>query len=119
MNILAIGDIVGNIGINELKKRLPKIKEEYNIDFVIVNGENAADGMGITEKDFNDILKVGTDSITMGNHTWGKKEIFKFINNPKILRPANYPEGVCGRGYRIYECVSTLLLLNVYRKWSI
>lgn len=104
MNILAVGDIVGNIGINELKKRLPKLKEEYNIDFVIVNGENAADGMGITEKNFNDIIQAGVDSITLGNHTWGKKEIFKFINNPKILRPANYPEGVCGKGYRIYEC---------------
>ena len=57
MNILAVGDIVGNIGVNKLKKELPNIKKEYNIDFVIVNGENSAEGMGITEKNFNDIIK--------------------------------------------------------------
>ena len=100
MNILAVGDIVGNIGVNKLKQELQSIKEEYSIDFVIVNGENAAEGMGITEKNFNDILKAGADCITMGNHTWGKKEIFKFIDHPKLLRPINYPEGVCGKGLR-------------------
>ncbi len=104
MNILAVGDIVGNIGINKFKKELQSIKEKYNIDFVIVNGENSAEGMGITEKNFNDILSVGADCVTMGNHTWGKKEIFKFIDHPKLLRPINYPEGVCGKGYNIYEC---------------
>ena len=104
MNILAVGDVVGNIGIQELKKRLKKIKEKYEIDFTIVNGENAAEGMGITEKNFNDILSAGADCITMGNHTWGKKEIFKFIDHPKIIRPANYAEGVCGKGYNIFKC---------------
>ena len=104
MNILAVGDIVGNSGIKELQKTLPIIKEKYNIDFCIVNGENAAEGMGITEKNFNDILKAGADCITMGNHTWGKKEIFNFIDHPKLLRPANYPEGVCGKGYNIFKC---------------
>ncbi len=104
MNILAVGDIVGTIGVNKLKEALPNIKKEFNVDFVIVNGENAAEGMGITEKNFNDILSAGTDCITMGNHTWGKKEIFKFIDHPKLLRPINYPEGVCGKGYNIFEC---------------
>lgn len=104
MKILAVGDIVGNNGIQELKLRLGKIKEEENIDFIIVNGENSAEGMGITEKGFNSMIEQGANVITMGNHTWGKKEIFKFINNPKILRPANYPEGVPGKGYGIYEC---------------
>ena len=60
--------------------------------------------MGITEKNFNDIISQGVDCVTMGNHTWGKKDIFKFIDNPKIIRPANYPEGVVGKGYNIYEC---------------
>ena len=104
MNILAVGDLVGNAGIQELKKQLPKIKKEYNIDFTIVNAENSAEGMGITEKNFNDILSIGVDCITMGNHTWGKKDIFKFIDHPKLLRPNNYPEGVCGKGYNIYKC---------------
>ena len=104
MNILAVGDIVGQIGVKELQKRLPRLKEEYKIDFCIVNGENAADGMGLTEKLFCDILRAGADTVTMGNHTWGKKEIFKFIDDPKILRPINYPEGVCGKGMKIYNC---------------
>ena len=104
MNILAVGDIVGNSGVQMLKSELPSIKKEYNIDFCIVNGENAAEGMGITEKNFNDIIYAGADCVTMGNHTWGKKDIFKFIDNPKILRPINYPKGVCGKGYNVYQC---------------
>ncbi len=103
MRILAVGDIVGNTGINELKKQLILIKKEKNIDFCIVNGENAAEGMGLTEKNFHSILEAGADVITMGNHTWGKKEIFKFINHPQIIRPANYPEGVVGKGFNIYK----------------
>lgn len=104
MNILAVGDIVGNSGVNKLKSELKDIKAKYNIDFCIVNGENAAEGMGITKKNFDDIILAGADCITMGNHTWGKKEIFTFIDDPKILRPLNYPEGVCGKGYNIFEC---------------
>ena len=103
MKILAIGDLIGNAGIQELSKRLPKISKDKNIDFVIVNGENSAEGMGITEKNFNDILEAGADVVTMGNHTWGKKDIFKFIDHPKLIRPANYPEGVVGKGYNIYN----------------
>lgn len=104
MNILAVGDIVGEIGVKKLKEELPKIKKEENIDFVITNGENAAGGMGLMEKNFKDILEAGTNVVTMGNHTWGKKDIFKFIDDPKILRPANYPKGVVGKGLGIYEC---------------
>lgn len=104
MKILAVGDLIGTAGINELKKKLPSIREKENIDFIIVNGENAAEGMGITEKNFHDILSQNVDVITMGNHTWGKKDIFKFIDHPKLIRPANYPKGVVGKGYGIYEC---------------
>ena len=106
MRILAVGDIVGNSGVNKLKAELQNIKNEYSIDFVIVNAENAAEGMGLTIKNYNDIISAGTDCITMGNHTWGKKEIFQIIDEPKLLRPINYPEGVCGKGYNIYECCS-------------
>ena len=104
MKILAVGDLVGTSGIKELKRRLPEIKQNGQIDFVIVNGENAAEGMGITEQNFKDILSSDVDVITMGNHTWGKKDIFKFINHPKLIRPANYPKGVVGKGYNIFKC---------------
>lgn len=104
MRILAVGDIVGKTGLNKLKEVLPKIISENNIDFVIVNGENAADGMGITEKMYRDILSFNVDVVTMGNHTWGKKEIFNFIDDKQIIRPANYPSNNPGKGYRIFEC---------------
>lgn len=104
MKILAIGDLIGNAGIKELKKQLTDIKKKEEIDFVIVNGENSAEGMGITEANFKDILAMNIDVITMGNHTWGKKDIFKFIDHPKLIRPANYPKGVVGKGYNIYTC---------------
>ena len=104
MRILAVGDLVGECGLNRLKQTLPRIKEEKMIDFVIVNAENVSGGMGITIKDFNELLKLGIDAITMGNHTWAKKDIFEFIDNPKLLRPANYSKGIVGKGMNIYEC---------------
>lgn len=104
MKILAIGDLIGNAGIKELRKKLADIKKKEEIDFIIVNGENSAEGMGLTEANFKDILAMNIDVITMGNHTWGKKDIFKFIDHPKLIRPANYPKGVVGKGYNIYTC---------------
>ena len=104
MKILAVGDIVGENGLNKLKDILPNLKQREKIDFVIVNGENVAGGMGITEKLFNQIIYAGADVVTMGNHTWGKKDIFSFIDNEKLIRPANYPKGVAGKGYNIYSC---------------
>lgn len=104
MRILAVGDIVGESGVRKLKSILPTLKKEENIDFVITNGENSAGGMGLTEKNFKDIREAGADVITMGNHTWGKKDIFKFIDVPELLRPANYPKGVPGKGLGIYKC---------------
>ena len=104
MKILAVGDIVGEIGLNKLKEKLPIIIEREKIDFVVVNAENTSGGMGLTIKDFNTLLRMKIDAITMGNHTWGKKDIFTFIDNPKLLRPANYSKGVPGKGYNIYKC---------------
>ena len=104
MKILAIGDIVGENGLNKLKEELPKIIERERIDFVVVNAENTSGGMGLTIKDFNTLLMMKIDAITMGNHTWGKKDIFTFIDNPKLIRPANYSKGIPGKGYNIFEC---------------
>lgn len=104
MKILAVGDVVGENGLRKLKEILPNLKQSEKIDFVIVNGENVAGGMGITEKAFNQILYAGADVVTLGNHTWSKKDVFKFINNKRLIRPANYPKGVQGNGYNIYQC---------------
>lgn len=104
MKILAVGDIVGENGLNKLKAILPNLKQRENIDFVIVNGENVAGGMGITSRDFKQILFAGADVVTLGNHTWSKKDVFNIIDEEKLLRPANYPKDVVGRGYNIYNC---------------
>lgn len=104
MKVLVVGDLVGNSGLKKLTEEISKIKEENNIDFTIVNGENVAEGMGITKKHFDGIIAAGADVVTMGNHTWGKRDIFGFIDTPNLIRPANYPEGVCGKGYGIYKC---------------
>ena len=106
MKILAVGDLVGESGVKKLKEELPKIKQQENIDFIIVNAENAAGGMGITTKIYNELTDLGVDVITMGNHTWGKKDIFSFIDNDNIIRPANYSKKVPGHGYGIYTCKS-------------
>lgn len=104
MKILAIGDLVGEIGVKKLKEILPNIREEKNIDFIVVNAENSAGGMGITTPIFNELKRLNIDCITMGNHTWGKKDIFSFIDDEKLIRPANYSRGVVGKGYNIYKC---------------
>ena len=111
MRILAVGDIVGKVGLETLKEKLPTIVKENYIDFVIVNGENAADGFGLTEKMFKEILSLNVDCVTMGNHTWAKKDIFGFIDNKHIIRPANYPAGNPGRGYEVYECKGKQILV--------
>ena len=104
MRILAVGDLVGESGVKKLKEVLPDLRIEKQIDFVIVNGENSAGGMGITISIFNELKRLNIDCITMGNHTWGKKDIFSFIDDEKIIRPANYSRGVVGKGYNIYNC---------------
>ena len=103
MKILCVGDLVGKGGLDKLRKGLKIIQEAENIDFTIVNGENVASGMGMTKKDYNELCKLNIDVITMGNHTWGKMDIFNFINENNIVRPANYSKGVPGHGYTIIE----------------
>lgn len=104
MKVLAVGDLVGNVGLKKFEKEYKMLKEKENIDFCIVNAENVAEGMGITEKAFKKLLELNVDCITMGNHTWAKKDIFSFIDNPKLIRPANYPTNNPGKGYQIFHC---------------
>src|SRR5699024_5525021 len=98
-----VGDLVGENGLEMLKKNLKNLQEAENIDFTIVNSENVAGGMGITSKIFQELNKLNIDVLTMGNHTWGKRDIFSFITNHKIIRPANYSKGVPGHGYTVIE----------------
>lgn len=105
MNILIIGDIVGQSGMEAVAKNILNLRKEYNIDFTIANGENSADGMGITKKILNELYSHGIDVVTMGNHTWGKKDIFSFIDDEqRLIRPANYAEGIVGRGSALFKC---------------
>lgn len=103
MKVLAVGDLVGENGLKKLKKELSIIQEAENIDFTIVNGENVAGGIGINKQNYEELKKLNIDVITMGNHTWGKMDIFKFIKDSNIIRPANYSKGVPGKGYMIVE----------------
>ena len=104
MGLLILGDIMGSSGRNVLNNKLPKIISENEIEFVIVNGENAADdGRGITKKIAEDFFSIGVDVITSGNHIWDKKETTDYIDKEnRLLRPANLAEGSPGKGYNIY-----------------
>ena len=104
MNILILGDIMGASGRKALSNKLPKLIENYKIDFVIVNGENASDdGKGITREITENFFKIGVDVITSGNHIWDKRETADFIEKEnRLLRPANLINGAPGRGYKIY-----------------
>ena len=105
MNLLILGDVMGTSGREALKSKLPKIITENKIDFVIVNGENAAeDGRGITKLIAEEFFSEGVDVITSGNHIWDKKETTDYIDKEnRLLRPANLAEGSPGKGYEIYN----------------
>ncbi|WP_174613380.1 TIGR00282 family metallophosphoesterase [Virgibacillus ihumii] len=99
MRILFIGDVAGSPGRDMVQHYLPKLKEKYRPNMTILNGENAAAGKGINEKIYKQFLEWGAQVVTMGNHTWDKREIFEFIDDAKkMIRPANYPEGTPGKG---------------------
>jgi 2',3'-cyclic-nucleotide 2'-phosphodiesterase len=115
MKILFIGDIVGSVGRNALRMYLPKLKVKYNPHFVIVNGENAAAGRGITSNIVKEFFDLGVHGITMGNHTWDQKEIFEFIDDEqRLIRPANFPKGTPGKGHTIIKVKDhELALINL------
>jgi metallophosphoesterase (TIGR00282 family) len=104
LRVLFLGDIVGEPGRNAVIDRLPELKENHALDFVIVNGENAAGGRGITGKITIDLLRAGVSVVTSGDHIWDQKEIVAFLNlEPRLLRPVNYPDGAPGSGSIVLE----------------
>jgi hypothetical protein len=104
MRILFVGDIVGRSGRTVVAERLPNLIRDWQLDLVVVNGENAAGGFGITEAIYRDLLDLGVDAITLGNHAWDQKEALVFIERaPKLIRPVNFPSGTPGRGSAVIE----------------
>src|SRR5215831_20069339 len=104
LTVLFLGDVVGQPGRAAIIARLPELKSKYDLDFIIVNGENAAGGRGITGKITIDLLRAGVSVVTTGDHIWDQKEILTFIETePRLLRPLNYPPGVPGSGWIVLE----------------
>lgn len=104
MKILFVGDITGKSGMEKAMQELGRLKRQHGADLVIVNGENAAERNGITEKQFRDLRFAGADVVTLGNHAWANQEIYNFIDREDgIIRPLNYPAGTPGKGYTIVD----------------
>ena len=116
MRLLFLGDIVGRPGRQAVIERLPGLRDRWRLDCVVINGENAAGGFGITEAICDEILAAGADAVTLGNHTWDQRETLVFIERqPRLLRPVNYPPGTPGRGATLIDTPSgqRVLVVNV------
>ena len=104
MRLLFVGDVVGSVGRRALATALPGLRERHRPDWVVVNGENAAGGLGITPPIAREILELGVDAITLGNHTYRHREVYEFLDtDDRMVRPANYPKGNPGRGHTVVE----------------
>ncbi len=113
MLILAIGDIIGKPGRRALSQLLPGLRQQYGIDLVMVNGENAAGGIGLTVETAKEMLDAGADVLTSGNHIWMHREIYPYLDSAMpILRPLNYPPGVPGRGYMVTGKIAVVNLIG-------
>src|SRR5689334_8197587 len=116
MRLLFVGDVVGRSGRAAVTERLPALKRDWKLDCVIVNGENAAGGFGITEPIYNEIIEAGADVISGGNHSWDQREALTFIARaPRLIRPHNYPPGTPGRGMVLLDTPSgaRVLVINL------
>ena len=104
MRVLFIGDVVGSPGRRGLRDAMPGLRERYAPDLIVVNGENTAGGVGITERTANDLFGIGTGVITTGNHVYRHREAYEFLERERlVIRPANYPAGNPGRGFTVVE----------------
>jgi 2',3'-cyclic-nucleotide 2'-phosphodiesterase len=104
MRILFVGDVVGRSGRTIVYERLPGLVRDWKLDLVVVNGENAAGGFGITEAIFRELIDAGADAVTLGNHAWDQREALVFIERAeRLIRPVNYPSGTPGRGAALIE----------------
>src|ERR1700754_4374722 len=104
MRLLFLGDIVGRTGRNAVIERLPGLRADWKLDAVVINGENAAGGFGLTEAIFDEVVGAGADVVTLGNHAFDQREALVFIERaPRLVRPANYPWGTPGRGATLVE----------------
>jgi metallophosphoesterase (TIGR00282 family) len=104
MRILFVGDIVGRTGRNIVYDRLPGLIADWKLDLVVINGENAAGGFGITEAIYHELIDAGADAVTLGNHAWDQREALVFIERaPRLIRPTNYPAGTPGRGAALID----------------
>ncbi|MEH6630310.1 MAG: TIGR00282 family metallophosphoesterase [Halopseudomonas aestusnigri] len=104
MRLLFCGDVVGRSGRDAIVEHLPGLRKDLKLDFVVVNGENAASGFGITEKICKQLFECGADVVSGGNHSWDQRECITYINKEtRLLRPLNFPEGTPGRGAALYE----------------
>ncbi len=113
MLILAIGDIIGKPGRWAVNELLPDLRQQYGVDLVVANGENAAGFLGLTPTTAEELLCAGVDVITSGNHIWAQKEIIPYLDGEMpILRPLNYPPGVPGRGYIAYNQTMVVNLMG-------
>lgn len=103
LNVLAVGDVVSQAGLDFLERRLPRLKRELGVHFTVVNGENAA-GIGLLPRQAEAILDSGADVVTLGNHTWSKMQIADYLDDaPCVLRPANFSQRLPGRGYGVFD----------------
>ena len=113
MLILVVGDIIGRPGRQAMNKLLPDLQQQYGLDMVIANAENAAGGIGLTSTTAKELFDAGVDVLTSGNHIWAQKEIIPYLDGEMpILRPLNYPPGVPGRGYIIKGQVMVVNLMG-------
>lgn len=114
MRLLFVGDVIGKPGRQALKRLLPKMVDEHRVDYVVVNIENMAGGFGVTPETLAELDELPIHALTTGNHVWDKKEVLDLmLHEPRLVRPANYPEGTPGRGIHVGETAAGVAVATI------